>query len=181
MRSSRETAERESLYPTYVLRQHTCMGDITTQGRILYRIWQRSAPSSAECSTALYTACFETLITDLHPRIALGTRHESCHVTAHSAGSSTYQSSCFDQRWQPRHCVSRQAWLHPGHTPRVSNVFQTWPQAHDQRSCLRGTHLQSGQRILGSRCLLPAELLPCSRIWNWNQRVAVISVLLVRA
>jgi hypothetical protein len=46
-----------------------------------------------------------------------------------------------------RHCVSYQTFAHPGHSPRVQNVFQTVPQAgvHIQRSCGPGRQPHLGQ------------------------------------
>ena len=43
--------------------------------------------------------------------------------------------------------MSRQTVRHAGHRPPVSNVFQAWPHAHDQRSEADGSHEHLGQAI----------------------------------
>jgi hypothetical protein len=47
--------------------------------------------------------------------------------------------------------VSRQAKLHAGQTPCVSNVFQTCRHLQIQRELRRGRHLHFGQRMRRSR------------------------------
>ena len=68
--------------------------------------------------------------------------------SASTGGRSRYQSTCFDHRAQARHWVSRHVVRHAGHRPPVSNVFQLWPHAHDQRSPAEGSQSHRGQATL---------------------------------
>ena len=70
----------------------------------------------------------------------------------------SYQSRWGDIRMQRWHSVSFQANRHAGQTPRVSKVFQQWPQTQYQRWCRSGCQLQSGQRMRRTPFLtLPAS------------------------
>ena len=54
---------------------------------------------------------------------------------------------CGENCRHARHCVSAHCLRHPGHMPRVQNVFQTVPQdgSQDQRSSGCGRHAHFGQ------------------------------------
>jgi hypothetical protein len=71
-----------------------------------------------------------------------------------SYSSSTYQASCGDHTLQRRQAVCVHSREQAGHTPCVSNVFQTWPHPSGLQlhvSCAEGCHWQAGQRMCRRR------------------------------